>query len=241
MNEKILNQRIEKYWNERSENFGKVRRVELNGKNFFAWQEIFLKHLPEGKILKILDAGTGVGFFSILLSKLGHKVTGIDMSEKMLEQAKKISSEFNCSAEFLKMDAQNLKFPDETFDAIVSRNLTWTLPDVMAAYREWHRVLKVGGVLMNFDSDVGKKTFEKKSDAEDVHANISEKLLTECNAIKNELKISTHTRPTFDAEFLRSLNFSVEVKEDISGQVHQDKNCKYDAIPLFAVFAKKLN
>lgn len=240
MNEKILSKRIENYWDARSEDFGKIRRVELCGENFTAWQRIFQAHLLSEKSLKILDVGTGAGFFAIILSKLGHKVIGTDTSEKMLAQAKKISAEFDCSAEFFKMDAQNLIFPDETFDAIVSRNLTWTLPDVMEAYREWHRVLKVGGMLMNFDSDVGRVTFEKKSAARDVHANISEDLLTECNAIKSELKISTHGRPTFDAEFLKTLNFSVELEADISEKVQRDKNCLYDSIPLFAVYAKKI-
>ena len=33
------------------------------------------------------------------------------------------------------MDAENPEFPDGTFDVIVSRNLTWTLPHVKHAYR----------------------------------------------------------------------------------------------------------
>jgi len=234
-----LNRRIENYWDKRSKNFGEVRRKELGGENFQAWSKIISAHLPHKKNLKVLDVGTGAGFFAVLLSKLGHEVTGVDMSEKMLVEAKKISADFDCQAEFLKMDAQILNFADETFDLVISRNLTWTLPDVMEAYREWRRVLKVGGMIFNFDSDCGKITFEKKSDANDAHADIEIDLLNECNDIKDSLKISTHTRPTFDAEFLQSINFSVEVEEDISAKVHQDKNCRYDSVPLFAIFAKK--
>ena len=232
-----LNRRIEDYWDRRSKSFGEVRRQELGGVNYSAWREIISAHLPDKK-LKVLDVGTGAGFFAILLAKLGHEVTGIDMSEKMLVEAKKISADFNVSAEFLKMDAQILNFADETFDLIISRNLTWTLPDVMEAYREWHRVLKTGGMLFNFDSDYGEIKFNKNICV--LNADDADEMMTECDAIKNELKISTHTRPQFDAEFLQSINFSVEVEEDISATVHQDKNCNYDSVPLFAIFAKKL-
>ena len=238
--DKNLNQRIENYWNERSKKFSEVRKIELSGADFSAWQKIISENLPDKKNLKILDVGTGAGFFAILLSKLGNEVTGIDMSEKMLEEAKKISADFNCSINFLKMDAQILNFPDKTFDVVISRNLTWTLPDAMEAYREWSRVLKIGGKILNFDSDCGKNNFVKKSDSKDVHADISENLIQECNAIKNSLKITTHRRPKFDADFLKSINFSVEVEEDISKKVHKDKNCLYDSIPLFAIYAEKI-
>lgn len=238
MNEKILS-RIENYWDNRSENFSKKRKLELHGADYFGWEKIFVEHLPSDKNLKILDVGTGAGFFAIILSKLGHKVIGVDMSAKMIAEAEKNSAEFNCNAEFIKMDAQKLNFSDESFDAVVSRNLTWTLPDVMEAYREWRRVLKIGGMILNFDSDLGKITFEKKSDAKDIHSDVDEKSIAECNAIKSQLRISTHCRPTFDVEFLRSINFSVEFEKNISAKIHCDKNILYDDVEMFAIYAKK--
>ena len=237
--DKNLNRRIENYWDSRSFEFSKVRRIELNGSDFFAWSKIISAHLPASKNLKILDVGTGAGFFAILLSKLGHEVIGIDMSAKMLGEAEKNSADFDCDIKFLKMNAQILNFPDKTFDAVISRNLTWTLPDAMEAYREWCRVLKIGGMLINFDSDCGQQNFTKKIDANDVHANISENLIEECNSIKNSLRITTHRRPTWDIELLKSLNFKVDFEEDISEKVHTDKNCLYDSIPLFAIYAEK--
>ena len=53
------------------------------------------------------------------------------------------------------MDAEAPDFPDEEFDVIVSRNLTWTLPDAEHAYQEWFRVLKPGGVMINLDANYG--------------------------------------------------------------------------------------
>ena len=124
-----LNQRIESYWDGRSGALSKVRRLELDGVDGAAWRSLFKKNLPDG-VLKVLDVGTGAGFFAAILSRLGHKVIGVDMSAKMLGEAKKNLRELKISADFKRMNAQSLDFDDETFDAVVTRNLTWTLPDV---------------------------------------------------------------------------------------------------------------
>ena len=229
-----LNRRIENYWDERSKSFSQSRRLELDGVDGAAWKNIFKKNLPDAKNLKILDVGTGAGFFAAILSKLGHKVIGVDMSTKMLGEAQKNLRELNLHADFQKMNAQKLDFDDETFDAVVTRNLTWTLPDVKAAYREWRRVLKVGGVLMNFDSDYGDKNFSTCTKTK-----ITDELLSECDAIKNSLTISTRRRPMWDAGFLEGLNFSVRLDEDISHVVQRDNRCVYDSVPLFAICAVK--
>ncbi|MBR0518903.1 methyltransferase domain-containing protein, partial [bacterium] len=234
-----INSRIEKYWDRRSSDFSRVRRLELNGVDSSAWLDIIQKHLPQKEHLNILDVGTGAGFFAILLSKCGHSVTGIDMSSAMLEEAKKNAVEFGISAEFKKMNAQNLDFKDSTFDVVISRNLTWTLPDAMQAYREWYRVLKTGGILLNFDSDYGDITFTKKDDKANVHSNIDDELFDECNNIKDNLRISSHRRPNWDVEYLQKLGFDVKFDEDISSIVHKDKNCHYDSVPLFAIYGVK--
>ena len=230
-----LNRRIENYWNERSENFSKSRR-ELEGADGSAWRNIFKKNLPKGK-LKILDVGTGAGFFAMILAEMGHKVIGVDMSAKMLGEAEKNIRELKLSAEFKRMNAQELNFADETFDVVVTRNLTWTLPDVKAAYREWHRVLKSGGVLMNFDSDYGDKNFLDETTCS--RGEVSNHMLNECDAIKNAMEISKRRRPFWDAGFLEGINFSVRLDEDISHAVHKDKRCDYDSVPLFAIHAVK--
>lgn len=230
-----LTRRIETYWDGRSADFSRTRRLELDSIDGAAWRSIFKKNLPVGK-LKILDVGTGAGFFAAILSSLGHEVTGIDMSAKMLGEADKNLRELKLSADFRKMNAQALDFKDETFDAVVTRNLTWTLPDVKTAYREWKRVLKVGGVLMNFDSDYGDKIF---SDDVCNEIEVTDAMLSECDAIKNSLTISTRRRPMWDAGFLEGLNFSVRLDEDISHVVHRDSRCVYDSVPLFAIHAVK--
>lgn len=233
-----LQELIEAYWDERSGDFSRLRLKELAGPCGAAWSEVLAEKLPEGT-LQVLDVGTGAGFLAILLTKLGHKVTGVDMSGEMLHQAKQNALAAGCSVEFCKENAQALSFAGESFDAVVTRNLTWTLPDVMEAYREWQRVLKPGGLLLNFDSDYGVVSFGQKDDPIDVHAGIRKELVTECNDIKDELRISTHRRPGWDVAFLRSLGMEVALEEDIGPRVHVDESMQFDEVPLFCIAARK--
>ena len=234
-----LNDLIEAYWDERSGDFSRLRLKELAGPCAAAWRGYLEEKLAAADSLNILDVGTGAGFFAIILGSLGHQVTGIDMSGDMLHQAKQNVLAAGSRAEFRKMNAQALDFVDDTFDVVISRNLTWTLPDAMQAYREWRRVLKPGGRLLNFDSDYGLMTFSRKEDQADVHANIRQELVTECNEIKDELRISTHRRPAWDAQFLRILGMQVTVEEDIAPKVRVDAAMKFDTLPLFGLIASK--
>ena len=234
-----LNREIESYWDARSRAFSKVRLRELAGPSRKAWQNLLAQRLPQGRSLRILDIGTGAGFFAILLAGMGHQVVGIDMSGDMLHEAKQNAMASGVSVKFQKMDAQVLSFADDSFDVVISRNLTWTLPDVMAAYREWQRVLKPGGLMMNFDSDYGRETFSRKEAQANVHANIGQDLVDTCNAIKDAVRISTHRRPAWDAAYLQGLEMTVEVVPDIAGIVHNDPAMEYDSVPLFALYARK--
>ena len=241
LRESSLKAQIEDYWDERSSSFSMVRRNELAGPSAAAWESLILEHLPENgrEPLKILDIGTGAGFFAIILARLGHQVTGIDMSAGMIHEAKQNALAAGCRAKFRKMDAQELALPSESFDAVISRNLTWTLPDAMQAYREWTRVLKKGGCLLNFDSDYGTMAFSKQGDQKNVHANIEERLINTCTNIKDQLRISTHRRPAWDMAFLQQLGLSVSYEPDISSRVHIDPDMHYDHIALFGLYAQK--
>lgn len=237
--EEVMEKRIESYWDKRSPAFSDVRRRELDGADAALWQKLLQRYVPQGAPLRVLDVGTGAGFFAVLFARLGHEITGVDMSAGMISEAERNLKAFGCRAKLQKMNAQQLDFPAATFDVVVSRNLTWTLPDAMQAYREWHRVLKVGGMLLNFDSDCGETIFSASGDQVSVHAGIGEALLAECNAIKDELRISTHRRPSWDMEILASLGFSVQCDADVAPLVHGDAHLHYDDVPLFGIYARK--
>ena len=69
----------------------------------------------------------------MILAEAGYHVTAIDYTPGMLEKAAENAAARNLSEkradiEFKRMDAQALEFEDESFDVIISRNLTWNLP-----------------------------------------------------------------------------------------------------------------
>lgn len=66
-----LQERIENYWSQSAENFSEGIRKELQGSAKNAWLELIQSNAALGVSLKVLDIGTGPGFFAILLSLLG--------------------------------------------------------------------------------------------------------------------------------------------------------------------------
>ena len=148
-------ERIKNYWKIRSTSFLDQRREELHHPIAERWIREITEAFLAGKNLKILDVGCGTGYFTILLTGLGHQVTGIDLTLDMIAKGKILAEEEHAACELRVMDAEQLEFEDESFDAVVSRNLTWTLPHPEKAYKEWLRVLKKDGILLNFDADYG--------------------------------------------------------------------------------------
>ena len=92
--------------------------------------------------IQILDVGTGPGFFAILLTEAGYKVTAVDYTEEMLKEAQQNAGPLAESIVWKRGDAQDLDVESDSFDVIVTRNVTWNLPNPAKAYQEWQRVLK---------------------------------------------------------------------------------------------------
>ncbi|UGV39737.1 class I SAM-dependent methyltransferase [Methanococcoides orientis] len=115
-----------------------------------AWKKLFKNNFPKGK-LEILDVGCGTGELSILLSQMGHHVTGIDLSEKMMEKGKLKARSKGLDITFLKGDAEDPSFEDGSFDVVFNRHLLWTLPNPERALSSWQRILKEGGYAVIVD------------------------------------------------------------------------------------------
>ena len=205
-----LVERIESYWSKRSDDFYDLRIEELNSDKRQLWQDEIISNLPDKEHLKVLDVGCGPGFFSVILASLGHDVVGIDLTESMIEKAGEIADMLNYDIDFKVMNAQELSFDDEEFDVVISRNLTWTLPDIEKAYKEWYRVLKKDGVLLNFDADYGHVSLKEEMKSlgkEHAHNMMDSKLVKECDDIKQELEISKKHRPLWDEKYLQEIGF----------------------------------
>ena len=79
---------IEQYWTKRAEGYSQVNQNELHSEQKQKWQQTLLKYLnlTEIKTKHILDIGTGPGFFAIILTQLGFKVTAIDYTAEKLNK-----------------------------------------------------------------------------------------------------------------------------------------------------------
>lgn len=131
---------------------GAAERYDQEGPNVFAQ---FGTHLVEllnvmgGE--RILDVATGKG--AVLLpcaervGRLG-RVVGIDLSQKMLEQAEDAARAIGLdNFELYKMDAEHLEFRDEIFDIVTCAFSLFFFPAMDTALREMYRVLVPGGRL----------------------------------------------------------------------------------------------
>ena len=127
---------VSEYWNMRSESYSKQNIAELHCYKRDIWKKLILENAPAKKKLKILDVGTGPGFFAINLALDGYDVTAVDCTDAMLRKAKKNAENYGVNIDFKYSNADELPFDDNTFDLIISRNVVWNLENPNKALKE---------------------------------------------------------------------------------------------------------
>lgn len=95
--------------------------------------------------LKVLEIGCGLGTDGAQFAKAGADYTGIDLTDAAVELARRRFELFDLPGNFQTADAENLSFPDESFDLVYSHGVLHHTPDTAKAIREIHRVLRPGG------------------------------------------------------------------------------------------------
>jgi len=105
---------------------------------------------------RVLEVGVGTGINAALYPR-DCSVTGIDLSDSMLEKAhNRIARKGVRNVRLMQMDAANLKFADETFDIVYAPYVISVVPDPVTVAREMCRVCRTGGrviFLNHFRSD----------------------------------------------------------------------------------------
>ncbi len=248
------------YWTGRAAGYSEVNQLELSTGQRKKWRECLRDEItkqfpgkaPQG--LRVLEAGTGPGFFAILLCELGYTVTAIDLTPAMLKEAKKNAGTLAGGIRFMEMNAEALDFADGSFDVVVSRNLTWNLPHPGRAYAEWARVLKPGGLLLNFDANWYAYLFDAEAQAayERDRVNSAEQGVWDQNVeaegedfdvmedIARRVPLSGIRRPDWDLEQLSALGLLCEADEQIWKQVwSEEEKLSFASTPLFLVRAQK--
>mgnify|MGYP000013501290 CR=1 FL=1 len=114
--------------------------------------DFLLQHLKPHSHSKILDVATGTGMFAtaaaVSIAPTG-RVTGIDLSEAMLAQLHHKASRMRLqNIDTHVMDAEQLEFRNDYFDAVVCSYGLFFMPDMDKALKSWLRVTKPGGTVM---------------------------------------------------------------------------------------------
>ncbi len=116
-----------------------------------AWKQEFRGLLGDKK-QKVLDIGTGAGDIAILMAELGHNVSGVDISMKMLEGAEKRAKAKGLSINFQQGHAADLPFEDSAFDVVIMKHVFWALPNPVESIWEWIRVTAPEGKIIIIDA-----------------------------------------------------------------------------------------
>jgi SAM-dependent methyltransferase len=95
--------------------------------------------------LDVLDAACGTGRYAIPLAQAGARVAGIDLSEEMLDLARRKAADSGLSLDLRVGDVRALPLPDASFDLAVCALALCHLPDLNLAAQELARVLRPGG------------------------------------------------------------------------------------------------
>ena len=245
------------YWTQRAPSYSEVNREELATNHRDVWKHTLTEcitarfpHRAPGEI-HVLEIGTGPGFFAILLAEAGYRVTAIDLTPSMLDEARHNAGILADRIDFAEMNAEALAFPPDRFDVIVSRNVTWNLPDPELAYAEWVRVLKPGGLLVNFDANWYHYLFNEDARIayEQDRENTADEGLGDMNvgdnfddmeSIARQIPLSQVDRPAWDSETLKNLGLAVEGDTLIWKRVwsHQEK-VNFASTPMFMICGYK--
>jgi ubiquinone/menaquinone biosynthesis C-methylase UbiE len=147
-----VKQQVAAHWDRRAahfdEDFGHSIKTAAERA---AWDRILDLVVPAGGTLDALDVGSGTGFLSLELAARGHRVVGVDLAPAMLAAARAKAAAQGLAARFETADAEQLPYPADSFDLVISRHVLWTLPHPEAAIADWLRVLRPGGRLAIVD------------------------------------------------------------------------------------------
>lgn len=133
-------------WDElddRSRNFARFEFGGLRSKDYYKRR---LKSIGFVGKENILDAGCGMGQWSIALSELNGKVFGLDISKFRVKIAKTLAATNGVDAKFCVGKLENLPFSDSFFDAIFCYGV-FMFTDMPKTIKEFIRVIKPGGII----------------------------------------------------------------------------------------------
>jgi ubiquinone/menaquinone biosynthesis C-methylase UbiE len=106
-----------------------------------------VRHAGIASGMQVLDVACGTGVVALTAARLGAKVTGVDLTPKLIERARENASIMGLDVQFVENDVEALPFGDAVFDVVVSQFGHMFAPRPEMAISEMLRVLKPGGTI----------------------------------------------------------------------------------------------
>lgn len=245
------------YWTNRASGYSGVNQEELATNQKYIWGRTLSERIaarfpgraPES--IRILDVGTGPGFFAIILAERGYRVTAVDYTASMLAEARRNAGVLAGKIDFRQMNAEELAFRNGSFDVLVTRNVTWNLRASEKAYGHWIRVLAPGGLLLNFDANWYRYLWDEQ--ARQAHSADRENLSrsdvrdetagTDVDAmerIARQTPLSMQHRPGWDLRVLEKLGVQAAADEQVWQRVWtREERINNASTPMFLVEGRK--
>ncbi|NMA33296.1 MAG: class I SAM-dependent methyltransferase [Clostridiaceae bacterium] len=140
---------IEEYYNCEYDEWGRLERHRIE---YEITKRVLKEYIKDGS--EVLDVGGGPGRYSIYLAQNGHRVTLVDLSEKLVEQAERNATEAGVVIQrFIKGNSLELEtlLPDKIFDAVLCMGPLYHLleeDERKEAINQCLKRLKPGGVFV---------------------------------------------------------------------------------------------
>jgi len=209
------------FWDARAKGYSIATRKEID-QDSNVLRNIMRNRMSLNRKLKVVDMGTGAGGSAITMARLGHDVTAIDASERMLEEARHNAILAKVDINFILADVTAPPLLKHSYDLIVAKSVIWNLTNPTAAYSAWIDLLKPGGAILiidgnwyleEFDDDFRKRRnymnmkYGKDNNLH-AHTNVDGVDLEIIRRLTCNFPASMERRPTWDVGVLIGLGIS---------------------------------
>lgn len=143
---KNIDEEVKEFWNKVAQDWDIQVGDDGDSNRILNSDPVLWQFMGNVEGVRILDAGCGTGYLTRKLQQKGALVTGVDLSPKMIEIARRKSEQLEQNIAFYVDSCSQLDcFENERFELIVSNYVLMDIPDLEGTMQTFNRVLKPKG------------------------------------------------------------------------------------------------